>query len=368
LNRETINGKQAICLMVIYILDGSLLLPTAPRAGNDLWMSIILSLILSSLMVIFLYSPISKTYAGKDLYEIIEIGFGKFLGRIIILLYVFFFLQLASLTIRDFGEIFNLLILPNTPVVVLFLFFAIVIIWALKEGIEVLGRISEVFIVILMGFLVVFAIILSSHINLDNLKPVLYEGIKPVILGALDAFAFPFGEIFAFSVIAPSIRKDVSIRSIYLKGLLIGGGILLITETMSISILGMERYTSFYFPALAAARMAALGPLQRIELPGLTLTILAGFIKSSITILAACKGLSRIFNLKDYRFIVTPVTALGIILTIIQFDSVLELFNWSKYYWLYYSSLFLVVLPLIILILIKIRKKFNRGMGGLADE
>lgn len=84
---------------------------------------------------------------------------------------------------------------------------------------------------------------------------------------------------------------------------------------------------------------------------------MGGFVEISIYLLATCKGIIKFFGYEDYRFIVTPTTLLVVNLSYFEFDSITSYFEWSIETWPYYSFLFQVILPIIILVVVEIKKK-----------
>jgi spore germination protein KB len=88
-----------------------------------------------------------------------------------------------------------------------------------------------------------------------------------------------------------------------------------------------------------------------------TIGIIAIFPKLSICFLSVCRGISKIFELADYRFIVTPVGLLIINLSYFLYDSIMDFIAWSIEIWPYYAFPFQVIVPVIVLIIGTIKKK-----------
>ena len=81
------------------------------------------------------------------------------------------------------------------------------------------------------------------------------------------------------------------------------------------------------------------------------------FIKLSICLLGACKGVSKLFGINNYRSTVIPITILMLILSCIIYDDINEMFEWAFSTWAYYAFPFQFILPLIIWITAKFKKK-----------
>lgn len=358
MNREVISSKQGIFMIVLFILNGSLMLPTAIEAKKDLWIAILLSLALS-IPIIYIYSNILSTFPGKDLFDILEYTFGKFFGKLFSLAYIWFAFHLASIILRDFGEYFLSAALPETPIIIMVITPTILCIWIVKEGIEVFGRLASLLIVIIFIIIFILAGLLISEINLDNIRPILADGIKPVIKGAYSTFTFPFAETIIFTMVLSSLDNKKGYFKVYLIGLLIGGLILFSTSFIEISTLGINWYSSLYFPGYEILTMIEVGELlNRIEIIGGLVFSVVTFIKLSICFLGATKGIAKLFNYKDYRFIVTPIALLLLNSSMIIYDSIMELVEWTSEIWPYYAIPFQIIIPIIIFIILKIKKNY----------
>ena len=117
---------------------------------------------------------------------------------------------------------------------------------------------------------------------------------------------------------------------------------------------------SFYFPSYAAVSRIKIGDfLQRIEVFVSLEFIFGIFIKSSICLLVACKGIGKMFNLKDYRSIVIQTGLLMIYFSYTIYDNSMEMEYWAFKVYSYYAFPFQVILPIIIWILAELKVRKN---------
>lgn len=144
MKRKTISTRQGIYIMSMFIIGSSVIIGVGGKAKNDVWLAIIIA-ILSSLVVSYIYSQILNSFPGIDFIDILKKLFGRFLGRIIGVVFVWFSFHLGSLVIRDFGEFIKTVGLPNTPNSIIMAFAAILATISVRSGIEMIGRACEVF-------------------------------------------------------------------------------------------------------------------------------------------------------------------------------------------------------------------------------
>ncbi|HYE11095.1 MAG TPA: GerAB/ArcD/ProY family transporter, partial [Patescibacteria group bacterium] len=124
---------------------------------------------------------------------------------------------------------------------------------------------------------------------------------------------------------------------------------------------GSDTLGSVYFPSYTAISRVNIGNfLQRLEVAVAIVFILSGFIKISICLLAATKGITKLFGFKDYRALVTPVGLLMVNLAYLVYGSIMEMFEWADDIWPYYAFPFQVLLPLIILIAVEIKSRMQK--------
>ncbi|GAA0178620.1 spore germination protein [Clostridium sediminicola] len=357
MNKEVISDKQGVSLVTLFIIGESSILVSGITAKKELWLAIIFAIFMV-LPFIFLYSKLFNVSTDKNLFEIIEITFGKFIGKGIILIYTWYTFDLASLVLIDLGQFINIVNLDSTPIIVIIICIMILCAWIVKEGILVMGKFGELFLNVLVILSIFGILLLVPKMNINNLRPILYNGIKPVIKGAYEVFIYPFGETVVFTIAFSTLKSKKSIYKIYNQGLLVGGIFLLMTSLTIGLVIGIEHASILYYPAYEAIERIDVGNvLQRIEVISGVIFVVGCFIKISIYLLATCKGVAKIFECNNYRFIVMPISLLIVNLTYFEFDSIMSFNEWIFEVWIYYAFLFIVILPIIIWFACEIKKK-----------
>lgn len=312
------------------------------------------------LPMIIIYSRIHNIFPERDLFDIVEICFGKFIGKIVIILYIWFLYFIVSDIFVNYGQFITVETFTETPRIIPIIFLSILCVLGTKTGIEILGRFSLSFLYPLFLTLVVGVSFLIPKMNLDNLRPVLNEGIKPVIKGGFSVFTFPLVQIVVFTMIFSNFKKSKSSYRVYFLGLMMGSIYLATISITNILVLGVNASTRVYFPSYAAlSRINVGGIVQRTEVVIAATTILGGFVKISILLLCICKGISKLFGTEDYRFIIIPVSLLVLNLTNFQYESVMYYFEFNNEIWPYYNFPFQVIIPIIIWIIAEIKKKHH---------
>ncbi|KXG74734.1 GerAB/ArcD/ProY family transporter [Thermotalea metallivorans] len=361
MDKEMIADKQGIALVILFVAGTSTAWPTATAAGRDIWLAI-LAAILGACFIVSIYSRILSLYHGKDLFDILELLLGKFLGRGVSLLFIWFAFHMGALVIMGYGDFLITVSLPETPRLVPMILIALLAIWGVKEGLEVLGRWAKLFLMLNIPMPIVTILMLIPQMELSNIRPVLYDGLAPVIRGAVDAFAFPFAETVVFMMVLSSVKEKKSPYRIYLMGLFFGGLLTFSVSLTEMLVLGPDIHAASFFPShTAVTKINIAGLIHRLELISIISTYTAAFVKLSICLLAAAKGLAKIFQFADYRFFVSPLGLSMLNFAYIIHGNILESRQWSTRIWPYYAFPFQVALPLLILGIAEIKRKVQES-------
>jgi len=356
MKNEIISERQTTILIILFLLGNSLLIGSGNQAKQDAWIAIIIA-ISYSIILVLMFSRILSLYPGKDLFDILQIVMGKFIGKIFSILMIWFVFHDAALIFRIIEDFTNTLVFPDTPVILPIIFFAMLVIWALKAGIEVLGRWAEYFSWIIILIVIIVPVLSIPQMDISRLKPILSNGVVTLLKGAFSSFTYPFGQIIVFTMVFSNISKVKNHKKAFIVGLLIGGGLIVLTVLRNLLVLGNETVSRLYFHSTMAVSLIRLGFLQRLEMTVIIVFLVCAFIKVSIVSFAVCNGISKIFGFDDYRFIATPVVLLMLSFSFFVTKSTMETQFLISNIWQYHSFIFEVIIPLIIFIAAEIKNR-----------
>ena len=355
MKNEAISERQGIILIILFIIGTTVLNGAGAQAKQDAWISVIVA-ISWSIILLLMFSRILSLYPGKDLFDILQIVMGKFMGKIISILMIWFAFHDGATIVRSLSDFTETIVFPDTPVVVPLILFSILVIWSLKEGIEVLGRWSELFVWIVISLILIVSVLSISIMDISRLKPILYDDFKPVLRGAFSCFSYPLGETVIFTMVFSNISKIKNYKKTFMVGLLIGGGIILLATLINILVVGSDTISRIYFPSPRVVSLIHLGPLVgRIEMTVILIVLVCAFVKVSICTFAVCNGISKVFKFDNYKFIATPVTLLMLTFSLFVYRSTMEMSAWTMDIWPFYSFPFEVIIPFVVFILAEIR-------------
>jgi spore germination protein KB len=357
MRKEIISSRQGAILVFLYILGSSVIVGGGGEAGKDIWLSAIIAMAAAAL-VLLMYIRLLSMFPGKDIFDILNLVFGNYIGKAISLLFIWYALHLGGLVLYNFSEFVRTVGLEQTPRIAFMSVFMLLCAWGVKEGIEVLGRWGEVLLPFLLFIMVMVAILSFQNTKISNLLPVLEQGIKPVMKGAFSNFSFPFAETVIFTMVFSCFNDKKSTFKAYMFGLLFGGITLVQIGARNVMVLGSYVMSMNYYPTFNAVSRINIGHfLQRLESAVSIVFLISGFIKISICLLGASKGISKFFNCKEYRFLVIPVCLIILDFGFLVNTNIMESRRWNAQVYPYYAFIFQVILPLLIYGCSKMRYK-----------
>lgn len=360
MKKEIISSKQGICIITLFLIGSKLIIAGSLEAGKDAWISNTIG-IMFAIPILMVYARILSLFPGQDLFKILQIVFGNIIGKIISLGFFWYSFSSSALVMRNLTEFINVTSLTETPQIINVIVMGLLCIWAVKEGIEVIGRWAE-FLFPLIILLVISLISLSlGKIEIDNILPIMHNDFRTVLKEGYFSFSFPFTQTVIIMMIGYAFKKEDNKNKIFINGLLIGGIAIVIDVLRNILLMGEDFVKSTYFPSYSAIGLINIGKfLQRFEIIVAIIFVCGVFVKISVYLLAACKGLASIINIKEYRIFAFPIGLLMINLSLILFDSIIDMRYWIFNIHNLYVFPFQVFFPLIIWIGAEIKiKKAN---------
>lgn len=361
MNKENISNYQGICIILLFVIGSAIEYPTAADAGKDLWISIILVIVFST-PIYLMYSRLQSSYPDMDLFQIVENIFGKTIGKLLSLIFIGFAFILGTIILSGVGELMITISLPETPKVLPMIFMLFLAIWISIEGIEVLGRWCGLFLLLNVPLVIFSVLLLIPQMDINNIFPIMENGISPILKGTLSAFSFPFGEVIVILLATFHLDNKKSYNKLYFLSLIISGIVIFSISFTEILVLGEDLYLSHYSPNFSVGGKISAGDvLQNLDIIIIVATYTGSFVKLSVCLIAVSNGVSKVFGFNNYRFILVPVALLMLNNSFIMFGNIMDIAKFDAETWLYFAPPIQFILPLLILIASEIKKKFKKS-------
>ncbi|MGP7818884.1 GerAB/ArcD/ProY family transporter [Niallia sp. 01092] len=320
LEKGKIESKQFTVLVFMFTTGSSLLLApsmVASESKQDAWLAAIFGVVVGVLLT-WLYQTLGNRYSDMTLVEYSEKILGKWIGKVIALLFFTFPFLLAALVLRNIGDFMTTQIMPETPIQSIHIIFLIVVMMGTRMGIEPFARAAELlfpWFIVLFIFLVCFT---SPQIKLQNIQPVLEDGMKPILRAILFLTGFPFLELVVFLMIFPYVNRSKEAGQAFRRGTWLGGAVLIVLTALAILVIGADLTTRNLYPSYVLAKKINVGDfLQRIEAIMAGMWFIAIFFKLTVCFYASTLSLAQTLKLNDYRILVFPLGMILIVLSLV---------------------------------------------------
>ena len=360
-------NRSGISLRQFYIMTFGLTIGTsilvvpsglAHTAREDAWIAALCSLLINLIMVL-LYIAIARLYPGRNIFEIYEAAFGKWLGKAVSLLYLFYFLILTGTLLGDLGFFISSEIMPETPIEAVQILFLVAAVISASKGIVVLARVGELLFPWVLFLFLILVLTLSPQIEWNHIKPVLEGGWSPVLQAGYQSAMFQ--ELIVLMTFLPLVNKPKSGERAFLWGTFAGGAILSIIVLLSVLVLGIEQTENNTFPAYALAKTINIGNiLQRVEGILITIWVLTFFIKISLLYLSVLKGIQTVFRLEKQNYLIYPLAVLFIIIAWNTYINTVYINEIIATVWGNFSFIHLLLIPSALYLTALLRKVIRR--------
>lgn len=356
---ERISIHQLFSLMFIFEVGSTTLFAIGIGAKEGAWIAILLG-VLAGILIIYIFTYLQKAYPSKNFFEIITSILGKKLGFILAFLYVWQTIWSNSRNLREFSEMILMTSLPETPLIVIVSTFMLMSIFVLIKGVEVLARVSEIILPVLIFFLVVVFVLLylSDVTDFNNLLPILGEGLFSLFETIPTVAMFPFGELYIFATYFQLVNKKEEIRKTGIKVVVISGVLLCITVVFDIAVLGVKYASISTIPFLEAIRLIRVKEIiANLDAIATMIIFFGGFFKMTIYMYGNVLMISSIVKSISRRVLII-IYGVFLVFFSLGFEPDYAYHHWmSTFDTNFYGVYFTHVIPILIFFLFLIKRK-----------
>lgn len=360
MNEYLSNRQIALLVFGAIIGYGVINLPKniAEASGTGGWIPLLITTVIV-IIAGYMFTFLGYVHKEKTIYDYSILLTGKYIGNILIFLYIVYFFSIFTITSRISSEVIKIDLLSKTPVSAMTSLLMLVSYYAITGKLKGIGRLCELYgmIIIILGLFI--DILVSTQGKLINIMPL----VPPLgIISYLKAipttlYAFLMGvEVICLVPFHKKINDKSIFRYVTFIIIFIGFIYICLVESC-ISVLGPDNIIYYNDAVMATIRridITYLDFLSRLDGIYSCLWMLAIFTTTIIYGYATIFLLSKWFNKMSFNKI-------GLIVIVIGFCTSLlpkTLDNLRKIQvYIGYSSIFTaLVIPLILVIITKVKK------------
>ena len=366
MNVTKISIYQLITLMTLFLLGSSIVLGLNLQAEENAWI-INTGAAITGVLLFFFYAYLLKRNGWPEFHKLLELAFGKILGKVVLILYSLYFLYIAVRVLKDFIYFITQTFYYNIDHWIIAFVSVCLICYAAVLGLEAVARTSEILFVftVLLITLIIFFSFLSGIMMGENIRPIIDLEILD-LSNWVQYITFPYGEMVVFLLLFPFLNDHKKLMKQGWIAVVLSGVILITVSEIIIAILGAKVASLYTYPLVKAIEMIELlGIIQHLELLTAFAFIIVGFVKVTIFFISGAKGISYVFPILQEKFIIALLGAMIFLGSfIIAKDLPEHLFIGLELVPLYLHVPFQFFLPLLILLLTWMKGRKKRKKGG----
>ncbi|AAY60296.1 endospore germination permease (plasmid) [Bacillus cereus] len=348
--------QMALMIIPTIIATAALIVPaiSSKYAGRDVWISPVLAS-LNGFFTVFIVYQLHKCYPKETIIQYSRHIVGQIPGKIVGFIYLFFVLHMCGVTTREYADFIIGSFLPKTPMIVVIGSVIIVCAFAVRGGVEVLGRVAQLLVPLFLLPPLLF-VLLIPDLKIENMFPIMEHGMMPSILGAAVPQAW-ISEVSLISMLLPFVIDHEKGRKWGIISVIVVMLILVYINIISVLLFG-GTVNNHIYPVFTAFRYISVATFfEHLESIVITLWVLGAFIKISVLYYALVLGIAQWLHLSDYRPIVFPLGFLVLLFGIWASYNGQEMAQFLGSISPFYIPCIMTLIPTMLLLIAFIRKK-----------
>lgn len=324
------------------------------EAKHDAWISVLLSGVATAI-VGFIMVKTLQYYENSDLYGIQYDVLGKWLGNLLNILFVLYFLAGFHVIVRNYIEVVQAWIFPEVPNWLLSFSLIYLVYYGLNGGLRTVVGVSF-FSVVLSLWLILLLAYPFQFTNWDYLFPILEASIPEILRGTKQMTFTVIGFEIVY-VIYPFLKEKDRVHKHMQFGLGFTTILYLAVMVVSLAYFSGGQLERTIWGTLSLFKIVRFPFIERFEYVAITFWVLLILPNLMLYMWAATRGISRIFNKKEqkvsWKLLVFVLLTLLYPLTRIQINMMNDYFARGALYIVF-------VYPFLLFAAVLIKKKFFR--------
>ncbi len=258
---------EALCIILIVILSHLILiLPKAilESQGSSSIINVFYITILAFILI-FILNKLYKNFKGKDIIDISEFTFGKTFKIILGIVFIFYFLFVASLLVRNTSESLKTMYFQNTPIPYLVFFLLLGAGIINKLGTKTVIKCNLIIVPSIVVILIALFIVSANNFVPERIFPIFGYGAKNIFING-TANIYAFSNIVFLLFIMPLLKDFNHFNKIGYSSIAISGIFILLATIALLLMFPLEISSGSNVPIYMQTREITLGDfIQRTD-------------------------------------------------------------------------------------------------------
>lgn len=356
-DKKITTSQTAVIVSNCMLGSGILTLPRVLAEGmntSDGWISIILGGILVMLAALCIVK-LCQRFPGKTFFQFSGDLMGKWLGSLFNIGFAAFYIFITAFEARVMFEVTTLYLLEDVPRWSILMSFIWVGLYLVLGGLGAIARLYEIILPITI-VVFVFSMLLSSKVfEIDNLLPVLGDGIFPVLKGVSSTMLVFLGHEIMFMFTSAMKHPEKAGKAV-IMGITVPLSLNLLAYIMVIGGMSIHGAISSTWPTVDLFRSFEIKGLffERFDFFLLVVWIMQILTTFSVLQYISTTGLAQTFRTSKKPFLYCSLPIIFIIASVPR--DVNELFKFSRFFGDVGVIMFIILPPLMLLYAVIFKK------------
>ncbi len=355
-NKVSIRQFQILLMLDIFGM-GITFLPKkmSEFAGQNGWICIIVGIIFACICA-WISASLAERFPSDN--------FVTYTGKIVtkpvaILITVGFILKIIislSMELRIFSEIVKQTILFNTPSHIISLCMIFIGAYGSLKGYDARGKIGEILIFLILVALFIILGFISTNVDYTNLLPFFDTNSKDIFTGSFFAL-FMFSGIEFILLAYPYLKNYKRAKKESIKAIVFIGIIMTFITIITISKFGIYDIKNQVWPVLELMNTVDLPGafLERQDAIVMSFWIMSIFIIINSGLFFSTLLTKNIFIKGKNIFYILGISLIVFFISLIP-ENINEIIELTDKIYIYFGFIYILIIPLLLLIIAKIRK------------
>ncbi len=328
-------------------------------AGTAAWITIIYASVIM-LLAFWLISKLYSRFEGMDIIDISQIAGGGAFRIITGLVMTAYLVYIISIVLREFAEDMKVIILPESPISFVTLFFVAGMIVGAYLGLEAIVRLGAIVVPLITAGFLFITIGVYPYYNASNLFPILGTGPQKIFGEGFFKISI-FSAVSILFFIAPYIRTNKEFKIIGYSSILISSCMFLWSVVSYLMVFPYTVSVENFLPIYQMARLINYGRFfQRVESVFVFIWAATALLYLTGAFYFITHVFRKTFKLEYEKPLIVPFAVLVFNISLLP-PNLATAIQLEEEYFRKYIWIITVVFPIIILSIANISQKRKKG-------
>jgi spore germination protein (amino acid permease) len=293
-------------------------------AGYDAWISVLLSGLSIHILVWMIYRILK--IANDDLIYINQFCFGKWIGGLLNVFIIFYFLISAFIAFRLYIEVVQVWMFPLMKTWQISLIFLLLLYYIVSSGFRVITGIC------FWGTIIPFIILILPETisplefgHVSNLFPLFNHSVKEILVSS-KAMLVQYLGFETLLMFYPFIKNPEKSQKWAHYGVLFAILLYLTVTIVAFVFFNPEHLKQTIWPNLTMLKIAEMPFVERFEYIVVSVWLLVVLPNISLRLWAACRGFKKLVNIKQNIILLIFLSLLFILSNVLQGHNLIQQF------------------------------------------